>query len=273
MNLTPEQLAVMNSWVPAQHPEANYSSFPIINGVMYQPQIDGGQGAEFGGTQNAWIGYDPVNHGVGTQYTMHNNDGTFARTGTMMNGNDPSMLLKAALAAGAMYFGVPALMGAGGAGAGGLEALAAMEGGAGAGLTAEGLGAAGAVGGTALPGLADAAVGGGLGTGAAGAGTGAAGGLSSLLSGKNAGLLATGLGALAGSQGTQKASTETKSMPEWLMPYITGQGGLLNLTQNQLQRSQSPEALAGWQNIAQKGQGLLSMPVAGNGYAARYGSR
>lgn len=122
----------------------------VVDGVQYQPQYKPGFDP-FGGYDPSgvdyWISYDPQNNDPGTTYNMHDAGGQFYGERTMKSGDDPSLLLKGALAAGAMYFGLPMLQGMGGAGAVG------AAGAAGAGGTEI----------TGLYGLGDAAVGGGLG--------------------------------------------------------------------------------------------------------------
>jgi hypothetical protein len=76
---------------------------------------------------------------------------------------------------------------------------------------------------------------------------------------------ATLLGAAAGSQGTE-GQTQERRMDPRLDPYVFGDGGLLNLTRDQLQRSQSQQARAGWDQISNQGLGLLNISAAQNGF-------
>jgi hypothetical protein len=77
------------------------------------------------------------------------------------------------------------------------------------------------------------------------------------------------LGALAGSQPVTKSGSETVNKDPRLDPYIFGSGsnlGLLGYTGQQLQRDMSPENLATLDRMKATGMGLLSQPVAGNGF-------
>jgi hypothetical protein len=77
------------------------------------------------------------------------------------------------------------------------------------------------------------------------------------------------LGALAGSQPVTKSGTETINKDPRVDPFIFGSGtnpGLLGYTQQQLQRDMSPENLAALDKMKSAGLGLLSAPVAGNGF-------
>lgn len=261
-NISPELLARLQA-----------SGGGIVDGVQYQPQYKPGFDPSGGYDPSGvdyWITYDPKNNDPGTTYGMFDPSGQYLRDGTMKSGNDPALLAAFLAAAGGMSAFMPGGFATGAAASGGVpgwaEYMAELGGAGGAGG-----GAGGAAGASSLADMY--AMEQGMGAAAGGLGTTAAttaSGIGSFLKG-NAGLLAAGAGALAGAQGNQQSATQTKSMPEWLRPYYTGDGGLLNLTQAQLQRSQSPEALQGWQNIAQRGQGLLSMPIAPNGYAQRGG--
>jgi hypothetical protein len=85
-------------------------------------------------------------------------------------------------------------------------------------------------------------------------------GLGSLL-----GPAATLLGAAAGSQPQQTTQSTTRDIPEALKPYVYGQGGLVPSAQSLFQQQIAhPEE---WQKISTQGLGLLSQPIAGNGYA------
>jgi hypothetical protein len=107
-------------------------------------------------------------------------------------------------------------------------------------------------------------------TGTAGMASPAAGGsfLSNVLPNGTGSLLgpaATLLGAASGAKGQEANSSSTRDIPDWLKPFVTGQGGLLPAAQNQFQQQiANPQ---GWQQISNQGLGLLSQPVAGNGYA------
>lgn len=107
---------------------------------------------------------------------------------------------------------------------------------------------------------------GGTGAGSTAAGT-AASTATNLLGGSGSNLLGIGstlLGAAAGAKGQDASSSTTRDIPEWLKPYITGQGGLLSQTQQQLTASRSPERMAQWDQIRNTGMGLMNAPIAGN---------
>jgi hypothetical protein len=79
------------------------------------------------------------------------------------------------------------------------------------------------------------------------------------------GIGSTLLGAAAGSQPQKTSQSTTRDIPEALKPYVYGQGGLLPSAQNLFQQQiANPQ---GWQQMSQTGLGLLSQPIAGNGYA------
>jgi hypothetical protein len=111
---------------------------------------------------------------------------------------------------------------------------------------------------------------GGTGAGSTAAGTAAstaastAAGSGGGLLGKALGIGSTLLGAAAGAKGQEQSSTTARDIPEWLKPYITGQGGLLSQTQQQLAASRSPERMAQWDQMRNVSMGLLNQPIAGN---------
>jgi hypothetical protein len=105
------------------------------------------------------------------------------------------------------------------------------------------------------------------GTGAGGTGAGSAASTAASAAGTGSNLLGIGstlLGAAAGAKGQEQSSTQTKDIPEWLKPYITGDGGLLSQTQQQLAASRSPERMAMNDQIRNTGLGLMNAPRAGN---------
>jgi len=267
MQFTPDQLKSLQ----------NGQGF-MLNGMYYAPTGSYGGDENGGGSTTLQdvqgIYAAPQSNRPGDQWFNYDLNGNQTSTGQLQAPESMgSMLAKGGLAAAAMYFGLPALQGMGAgstalpgladagslgtggtfastapaAGAANLADMYGLEQGMGAGLSAS------------TPGVLESA---------AAAGGGAGNMLSSLMSGKGLGLLATGLGALAGSAGNNKNSTDTKSVPSWLLPYITGQNGLLQQTQTALNRSQD---MSGWDNLKNIGGGLLAMPVAGNGYAAKGG--
>ena len=195
----------------------------------------------------------------GDQYNVYDAAGEdTGRTGNYAYDNFGKDLLMAL----ALVGGVGA---AGGVfGAGGVAGAGAAGGGA-----AMGAGGSGAIGTMAplelLPTtMGDYALPGLMGTaGAAGAG-GAGGGLLSGLGGKALGVGASLLGGLAGSQGQESSQTTQRDIPEWLKPYVTGENGILPMTQQQLASSRSPERMAEWANIRNTGMGLLNRPQVSN---------
>jgi hypothetical protein len=72
------------------------------------------------------------------------------------------------------------------------------------------------------------------------------------------------LGAVAGSQPVKQSTTQTRDIPDWLKPSV---GGLLGYTNQKLAQDMAPGALAGYDQMKQVGQGLMSAPIAGNGFA------
>jgi hypothetical protein len=79
------------------------------------------------------------------------------------------------------------------------------------------------------------------------------------------------LGAVAGSQPVQKNTTENVARDPRAAPYLFGDGtgsnpGLLGYAAQQLARDQSPQNQAQLQQMKNVGAGLLSAPVAGNGF-------
>ena len=80
------------------------------------------------------------------------------------------------------------------------------------------------------------------------------------LLGQYGGLAATALGALAGSQGSERGTTETRSVPDWVKRYYdNGQGGgVLPMAMGLLQQQNSPERMAQWDQMRNTGMGLLN---------------
>lgn len=99
----------------------------------------------------------------------------------------------------------------------------------------------------------------------------APGGGAGILSGasKWLGPAATLLGAAAGGQGQKTSTTSERKTDPRVDPYLfgaNGQPGLLGMTYDQLSRDQSPERLAQRDQMRGVGMGLLSQPIAGNGF-------
>jgi hypothetical protein len=85
------------------------------------------------------------------------------------------------------------------------------------------------------------------------------------------GLGATALGALAGSQGVKKDENVTKSMDPRMDALFYGD--LAPRVQGLLAQQMSPEAQQGWKQIQNTGLGLLTHPVAGNGFSRFFPGR
>ena len=173
----------------------------------------------------------------GDQYNVYDAAGEdTGRTGNYAYDNfGKDLLMALALVGGVGAAGGTAAMGAGGSGA--IGTMAPLE------LLPTTMGD------YALPGLMEA---------------GAGGGLLGGLGGKALGVGASLLGGLAGSQGQESSQTTQRDIPEWLKPYVTGENGILPMTQQQLQASRSPERMAEWANIRNTGMGLLNRPQVGN---------
>jgi hypothetical protein len=302
-NLTPEQMAqlyrLFSTPVESSDPNAN-SYMPenvYMDGRTYDRRDAGYMGYDYNPTD--WT--DPRTQESqslfnGQSFDEYGKDGTFSNSGVFTGIEDRNKygdmigalsILAMPFAAAGLGAGAAGAAGAGaGAGAGGMvngaflgegiaSGIGAWDGAmAAAGAGAGGAGAAGAAGGGG-------GIGGGAGNGAflgegvasgvpawdaAATGAGAGGGLLSSLGGaKNLlGIGSTLLGAAAGAKGQDASSTQTKDIPEWLKPYITGQGGLLSQTQQQLTASRSPERMAQWDQMRNVGMGLLNQPIAGN---------
>lgn len=84
--------------------------------------------------------------------------------------------------------------------------------------------------------------------------------------GGSGGLLGTALGAAAGSQGQSGSSTAQRDIPEWLKPYVTGSGGVLDRARGLLEQQSAPEYQQAYNAMRTQGQGLLNTPQLGNGF-------
>lgn len=269
-----------------------------FGGMDYTPTFDtsGAQGQN--ASAPSLTGYIRAQEGrnnPGDPYQAFNQSGEFERDGQFkdVKGFEKEFLLAAL----AMGFGLPALMGqgagvgsaAGFIGEGALSGVPAWDAALTSALPAD-LAAAGGMSGAAFgdagtmyagadAGAATSLGGGGsmssvapVAGGAAG-GLGGAGGAGGLLRGAGSllGPAATVLGAVAGAQGTP-GQTQSRTMDPRLDPYVFGTGGLLDLTRGQLQKSMSPQAQAGWDQISNTGLGLLNFTPAGNGFS-RFSNR
>jgi len=276
-SLTPEQLAALAQQFQTRKPEASYGGYNYI--PKWQTQYSG-QDTQLDPTISGYRRYAPGTGDMagkidGLTYEDIDASGNVTGTGTFsgIDGGSlwdygPFLMLAAGMA--------PALLGAGGAGAGAgaageaMGASGAAMGDAGLMYAGESAATAGSLGGGYMGGAGGVGAAGAAGAGAAGAGAGGAGaaaggGLSSLLPAGASSLLgpaATVLGAVAGSQGTPGQTSERKMDPRLdqfvygdLMPKVQG-----------LLASQMPNAQRYGQQMQTIGSGLLSAPIAGNGF-------
>lgn len=113
-----------------------------------------------------------------------------------------------------------------------------------------------------------------LATGAAVPGPGAGGGgASGLLNSKLLGPAAAIAGGVLGGKGGAGGGAEgsmTKEIPEWLKPGVMN---LLGKGDSLLNQQMAPGAMPGWEQMRKQSMGLLSQPVAGNGFERFYGSK
>jgi hypothetical protein len=87
------------------------------------------------------------------------------------------------------------------------------------------------------------------------------------------GPIASIVGGLLGSQPRETEATRTTQIDPRTASYLFDQGGLFPGTQAQLQRSTSPERLAQNEQMRSAAMGLLSQPVAGNGFSRFFPGR
>lgn len=73
-------------------------------------------------------------------------------------------------------------------------------------------------------------------------------------------------GGLLGSKGETDETQWAKRMDPRLDPYVYGENGLLPKAANLLASQTTPEAQQGWKTMQSMGQGLLTQPMAGNGF-------
>jgi hypothetical protein len=293
MALTTAQLKELQDWYsnPAQAQQV-FSK----DGTYYQQDPNSGGYMTYGTGKGAST--------PGQSYSRFNNDGSNGAAGQFIDQDKGEGLWKAAFAA-AMAGGIgfdSGMFGAAGGGAAGPgDAAWGMDlGGAGAADTSY-LGNVGAAGGGGAAGPGQAGWGmdlggagaadtsylgnvGGSSMGSAGAGGGAAGGVggagaggSSLLSSLGGassllGPLATVAGAALGAQGNKNQASSTRTMDPRLDGPVFGENGLVPMTQGLLQQ-QMPRAQQAGQNMQNYGQGLLSRPIAGNGFELFKGRR
>ena len=299
MNLSPETLKAINDWYTASNNGLSQSS---MRGNA--PYTDPTTGQAYQQDDGQLVSYDPSHSAPGQNFQKYSANGSDGGTGQFQNPNKMDIGTMIALglitggAAGAFsgglggINGIGASAGAGGAN-GGVLSKAALDGttafGANSVPGAYELGSgASSLGGTfnaaqdsqlfnaanpeALSGYqAAGATPGAVNLGSAASSTpGWMDAAKSLIPSGASGLLqgAAGLvGALAGSKGVQKNVTDTKKMDPRLDGAVYGDQGLVPRSQALLAQQMSPQGQAGWQNMKQMGQGLLSNPIAGNGYA------
>ena len=302
-NLTPEQLAQLQRLfsTPVDSGGDGNAYMPenvYFNGRNYDKQDTGYLGYDLSPTDFSKAGNESAFNGQG--YDQYGNDGSFTGSGQFTGIEDSNKamdfikaaaMMAPAFAAGispaingAMSFGTNPVMSGGSALSGaGTSAIGAgadlMNGLNGSDIMSDAFVAnggygAGGFGGTSgsymsnlLGGSGDlgSRIMGGTGAGSTTAGTAASTAASA--AGKGSSLLGAGatlLGAAAGAEGQDASSSTTRDIPEWLKPYVTGQGGLLSQTQQQLNTSRSPERMAQWDQMRNTGLGLMNAPIAGN---------
>lgn len=237
------------------------------SGVRYQPLYDQGQGQDgVDGPVWGYASYDPNKIGIGDPFQQYNADGTFDQNRAFKGDDATKMFLMFLAAAGGMAAFAP----------GGFLAGSAAAPGAGAGF----MGDATAAGYAGLDAASAATMGGGatlpsalgsLGTTAATTAATSPSWLTNLM-GPGASLLgpaATLLGAAAGAKGNDQSSDVTKRTDPRFDPYIFGDQntvGAMPAASGLLARSLSDKTMQGWDNMQNVAQGLLSQPVAGNGF-------
>jgi hypothetical protein len=79
------------------------------------------------------------------------------------------------------------------------------------------------------------------------------------------------LGAAVGSKPQTTSQTSTHELPPELKPFVYGPGGLLPGAQSLFQQQTAPGAMPGYTQMQNVGMGLLSQPIAGNGFNKFYG--
>jgi hypothetical protein len=278
-SLTPDQYAQLLAQFQAGNYNLNSSGF-APTGVVHSGE-DAGNPSQLLGFGGNFSGLNP-----GSRYDLYGANGDYSGQRQVDNGGSAADLLKSTISDNAEGVALlAALYGAGSLVNGGFLGFGggAGEAGAGAGGTdifgGNGMATGFTDTGTAGGALDTAYAGSGALTGANGlvspelASTAATTGLtnavkSAIPSGVSSllGPAATLLGAAAGSQGQNKSQTSQQDIPEWLKPYVTGQGGLLQGAQSLFQQQTAPGALPGYGQMQQVGMGLLSQPIAGNGY-------
>lgn len=254
-NLTPEQLAALQAY----YAPSNSGWSPAMQSPY---QADGQVFQQDGGFI---YNYDPNKQEAGKdKFNVYGQDGKFSNEGTFKTDDAMQTFLMALAAAGGMQFLNGGLL-AGNAGYGALGATEPVSSiGALGGMTEAELAAMGAAGSSGAAGGAAGAAGAAGGAGAGGTAASALGGAAKWL-----GPAATLLGAAAGGQGQQNSTTSQRKTDPRVDPYLfgnNGQPGLLGMTYDQLSRDQSPERLAQRDQMRGVGMGLLSAPIAGNGF-------
>lgn len=295
-NLTPEQLRAIqaNGAIPYMDPTTGQMIVPMS--YSSGPAGEAGAGNSYD-TISAYGGYNSLNPNVGDAFSTWNADGT-ANKDELYPKQDNGMKMLAAFlaAAGGMHFLLPGMAGAAGAGGAGAGAAGAMgpitaaeaaaqsaalhsslapyaaAGGAAGGAAS----AAGAMGPTTA--AETAALNSGLtsslapyaagGAGAAG-GLGGLGGAGSALGGALGGLgqyIVPALGAIGSAIDAKDGQSQTQKLDPRMDQFVYGNlmPGVTGLLQ-----SQAPQAMQMGNDMARRGQGLLNMPIAGNGFGQR----
>lgn len=88
-----------------------------------------------------------------------------------------------------------------------------------------------------------------------------------------AAVASVGVGLLTSDGGGEQQQSTKREMDPRMVPYIfggDGSRGLFDYGSDQLARSQSPERMAGWQQMMNRGQGLMGGTVAGNPFSGGY---
>jgi hypothetical protein len=291
MALTPEQIKALPAWMQQLQGSAAGTHFSDGSGGYYGT-MGGGlttnpmTGESSGDAQNSYYHIAGDGNSPGQAYEMWGNDGnklgnwttSVDKSGFGTFAKNLAMAVAAVYGAGALGAGAgaadgssfmagdlvdPSLGGAGGA-IGGGEAGGGLGIGAGSGIGGSSS-LVGSSAGMAAPAASTAAFNGAIGSGGGGLLSGILpAGMSQYL-----GPAAMALGALSGSQGTKTSETSTRKTDPRVDPYMFGDGsnpGLLGYTQQQLARDQSPQNQAQLDQMKQIGMGLLSPPVAGNGF-------
>lgn len=287
MNLTPEELAFLQQYLYKQG-QYGLQEWNVNvtgpDGQTYHPTYTGGMSSDNTSDTTTLTGFtkdvNPGHNQVGDMQQMYDPSGLYQGTAAIPKDTSTADLLKFAAMAATMGYGGSMLNGMGGGSFGVLGDAATatgMGGPASFGVLGDAATATGFGGGSAAGGMSNMFGSSPTSFGVLGDPTTATKivnfGPTSALSGVK-GLLgpaATALGAIAGAQGVNKEQTDTRKTDPRVDPYLfgaAGSPGLLQYTQGLLNQQMSPAGMAGYQNMQSVGQGLLSNPIAGNGFGA-----